>query len=388
MAAAFRSSSWADRAEPAPRPGDAARRGGDETTMAVLARIADETGVQPMRLMREIAALSFGPGKISFADYVRLRLFDDAFWAGADKRTVIGRRRGREIIAQANRADWHGLCANQAAAAAYLSAFGFATPTRAAVYAPNLAAPGGLLLRARDQLRDFLAEPQVYPLLGRPIEAAPGLGTVELVGLDGGHLIHADGGRQPLESFVEHLCENFAAGYVFDHRPAIHPDAAPIAARRLAGARLVTVATDNGPRLFKAAWILPGRSGADGEVTLSLDPRTGAVLGATCGEGLELRHPRNHPETGAPLVGAVVPGWQALRATAVEAARLFAPLGLVGWRILPTAAGPVVLDIDPSPDLVRGQLADRRGVLTPEFQSFLAERRDTAAARAAGDPEN
>ena len=71
-----------------------------------------------------------------------------------------------------------------------------------------------------------------------------------------------------------------------------------------------------------------------------------------------------------------------MRAVAMEAARLFAPLGLVGWRIAPTHQGPVIIDVEESPDLASHQIADRRGVMTREFQAFLAERRETALLRA------
>lgn len=350
--------------------------------MAVLGRIAAQSGVPPMRLMREIASLSFGPGKIAFADYVRLRLFDDDFWVGVDKRTVIGRRRNREIVAQANRPDAGGVCANKVAAGAYLSAFGFAVPRRAAIYAPDLAAPGMMLLRARDQLREFLLTADAYPLLGRPAWAAHGLGAAELLGVDAaaGVLSHADGRRQPVEAFIDHLCDNFTAGYLFDHRPAPHPSLTGVAGDRLTTVSLVTAVTDQGPRLFRACWTLPTRNG---ELILRLDPRTGAVLDCVSDDGLEMRRLAAHPETEAPFAGVRMPDWQALRASAVEAARLFPELGLVGWRIAPSADGAVIVDVDEQPDLLRHQLAERRGVVTPEFQAFLGERRETLALSAA-----
>ena len=43
------------------------------------------------------------------------------------------------------------------------------------------------------------------------------------------------------------------------------------------------------------------------------------------------------------------------------------------------ADGPVILGVDPSPDLSGHQLIDRRGVLNPEFQAYIAARREDAA---------
>lgn len=69
-----------------------------------------------------------------------------------------------------------------------------------------------------------------------------------------------------------------------------------------------------------------------------------------------------------------------VRAVAAEGARLFTQFGLIGWDIAPTLDGPVILGLDPAPDLDLHQLADRRGALEPEFLAFLAERRTLAAA--------
>jgi hypothetical protein len=352
----------------------------DESMMSVLARIATETGAQPMRMMREFAALSFGPGKIAFGDYVRLRLFDDAFWAGADKRGVAGRRRAAEIMAQANHADGHGLAANRLAAKAYLSAFGFAMPQAVAIFAQDLAAPGGALLRTREQLREFLGDPAVYPLIGRPVQQCAGAGEIELldVNVETARLTTSRAGASAdLDGFIEHVSENYAGGYLFERRP--EPDAAWAKALggQLPTVRLITVMTDQGARPFRLCATAQTPDG--GELLLRLDPRNGAVTGASRGAGLEFQDLDRHPWTGAALGGLRVPDWPVMRAMALEASRLLSPLSLIGWELVPTTAGPMILAVDEAPDLARHQLADRRGVLTADFQAFVAARREALA---------
>ncbi|MGA0599420.1 sugar-transfer associated ATP-grasp domain-containing protein [Caulobacter sp. KR2-114] len=352
----------------------------DEPMMSVLARIAGETGAQPMRMMREFAALSFGPGKISFSDYVRLRLFDDAFWAGADKRGVAGRRRAAEIMAQANHADGHGLAANRLAARAYLSAFGFPMPPAAAIFAQDLAAPGGALLRTREQLREFLADPSVYPLIGRPVQAPAGVGEAVLMGVnaDSDRLIGPPGRPSvDLDGFIEHVSENYAGGYLFERRPSPHAAWARALGGHALTVRLITVMTDQGARPFRLCATAATADG--GEILLRLDPRTGAVIGASQGAGLDYRALDRHPQTGAVLTGRAIADWPVMRAMALEASRLLAPLSLIGWEIAPTDQGPVILGVDEAPDLAPHQLADRRGVLTADFQAFVAARREALA---------
>jgi hypothetical protein len=64
---------------------------------STLLKIVAASGMSPLKVMRDFLGLAFGPGRISFADYEALRLFDSAFWAGADRRLVVGHQRNVAI---------------------------------------------------------------------------------------------------------------------------------------------------------------------------------------------------------------------------------------------------------------------------------------------------
>jgi len=375
-----------------PRPDarpDARALTGEPPMMAALSRMSGETGVPPMRLMREFAALSFGPGRISFHDFVRLRLHDEAFWEGRDRRTVVGQRRSRELALQINhRDDGRGLAANRLAANAYLAAFGFPVVPTVAIYAHDLAAPSPALLRSRDELREFLFRAP-YPLFGRAMEG-PGRGAVGLAGCDRseGVLHTLDGRRLDLDAFVDGVRENHWTGYLFQPRVRPHPEVAGLCGQRLASVRLLTLADDQGPRVARACWTFPGgRTVSDspvrpGTLLAQLDPRTGAILRVVRGSGFDLRNLTRHPDTGATLIGARVPGWEALKATAVEAARLMSAMPMIAWDIAPSPQGPMILKLAETPDLGPYQIADRQGLLDGEIAELLARQRQAAAERA------
>ena len=142
---------------------------------AAFARMAEAAGAPPAHLMADFAALAFGPGRISFADYERLRLYDAAFWGAADRRAVAGAAQGRRIARIANfRRDCWGLASDRLASSAYLAAHGLPTVPTLAIYRAGLAAPGASLLRTRDELRQFLQERAGAPLIARPSEGGPG----------------------------------------------------------------------------------------------------------------------------------------------------------------------------------------------------------------------
>ncbi len=351
--------------------------------MASLARMAEQSGAPPTRLLGEFAALALGPGRLTFTDYVRLRLYDDAFWSGADKKTVIGERRNRDVCQAINQHRGGGMIANRLAAQAYLGAFGFPVPGVSAIFAKGVASPGPGLLRGRGELRQFLSAGGVYPLIAGPIDGVADRQKT-IIGFDqvSQMLEFEGGGRLALDSYIDDVCE--CERFLFQHAPAPHPSLGGFAGARLAPVSLVTLTTDDEPRLLRAAWRIPvddgaGRRTRRGDLCARLDIRSGAVLRVTRGVGLDLEEVIRHPTTGARLIGATVPGWQSLRATAIEAARATRPLALIGWEIAPCAAGPMIIVACETPDLSLGQLVDRRGLLDAEFCAVLADRRHSAA---------
>jgi hypothetical protein len=58
----------------------------------------------------------------------------------------------------------------------------------------------------------------------------------------------------------------------------------------------------------------------------------------------------DHPMTGAPVAGRIVPLWPALHALARTAHRVFADRMLVGWDIALTPAGPILIEGNSYPD--------------------------------------
>lgn len=331
---------------------------GHEAMPAAFARMAEASGAPPAHLMADFAALAFGPGRISFADYERLRLYDAAFWGAADRRGVAGAAQVRRIARIANfRRECWGLASDRLASSAYLAAHGLPTVPTLAIYRAGLAAPGASLLRTRDELRQFLQEHAGAPLIARPSEGGPGRRLFA-------------GAADPaaeIDRFIDAVSDAGPVSWLFQAPLAPHPALADT--RRIAPVRLITLAAGDAALVARAAWLFGGPD----EVVASLDLRSGAAVRLS---------PALAPQRGESAPADLrVPDWPALKAVAAEGARLFAQFGLIGWDIAPTAGGPVILGLDPAPDLELHQLADRRGVLEPEFLAFLADRRALAADR-------
>src|SRR5262245_14571569 len=82
----------------------------------LLMKMVAATQSSPLKIMREYTSLAFGPGCVSFSEYHKLRLFDEAYYAGQDKRAVIGWKRNAQINLAANfRYDWWGMLSDKIA---------------------------------------------------------------------------------------------------------------------------------------------------------------------------------------------------------------------------------------------------------------------------------
>jgi hypothetical protein len=349
---------------PTPRPPPAAapappRRAAEPGMMAQLGRLAVAAGAPAPQLMADFAALSLGPGRIALADYERLRLYDHGFWAAADRREAVGARRGHELALAANpRHDAFALAADRLASGAYLAAHGLPTVPLLALYRADLASPSRSLLRSKGELREFLEGHADTPLVAQPAE--------------GGRprLLFAGKDRDPagdIERLVAETGDTPGVTWLLQPLLAPHPAHARLTGGRLAPVQLLTVAGDEGVTVARALWRLGGRD----DLVASLD-----LAGGRAVDLFPAAEPHHRQAAPADLA---VPEWPVLKATVSEAARVFSQFGLLGWEAAPCADGPVILGLDPVPDLDLPQLADRRGLLDGAFQAFLADRRRLAA---------
>lgn len=386
--------SFLSRKQKTEAPADAASfdtaHGGPQMSMAeCMQRAAQQTGAPPMQLTREYSRLAFGPGKVSFEDYVKYRLFDDAWLNGADKADFIGARRNRDLVIEINyRHDWHGLLTNKLVSTSYLAAYGLPTIAPLAIYAPGMTIASGILLRSRAELRAFLLDESHYPIFGKPVESFQSLGALALLGCDAasGELIAVGEKRLKVDETLDDIEKHYGAGYLFQKMVKPHRDLIPKIGERLATVRILTIATPEGPRAFRAGWKIPAAGNvADnfwrpGNMLAGLDFETGRIERVTIGAGFEMKDVTRHPDTGAELIGLGVPDWEKMKATAVEGAKVLRHFGIIGWDMAATDDGPVIVEANETPDFGLVQIADRRGIICREFNDLIARQQAANAA--------
>lgn len=354
------------------------KAGGTDFASALQA-IAKDYGRPLQQVVMEIARLSFGPGKVSFDEYMALRLFDDAGLGGADKSAFAGLKAAQSLWLTAN-ADptWFGIVDHKLAITTLLSGYGLPTIPTAALFAPGRRYPAITTLTSPEDLAAWLRH-ATYPLFGKPISSNRSLGSASLVafGADADVVTLLSGERVGVGAFCAEIAAKFADGYLLQPRVDPHPAAKEICGDRLACVRVMTINGAAGPEVLRAVWKIPaGDNVADnfwrGNIVCQIDLESGRVLRAITGTGLASRQLETHPDTGATLAEIQVPGWSSIIQTALDGAAALPDVPLIGWDIAATANGAVIVEPNNTPDLFMVQLADRRGILDARFKAFLA----------------
>lgn len=367
---------------------DVARASTGGSTAEQIARIRGATGLGHGAIVGAFARLARGPGKLSFADFVRLRLFEPQA-PGAALNEFVGQRRNRDICVTVNyRHDWYGLMSDKVAVTSYLKSYGLPAIPIAAIYAAGLNGEG--VLASREALEPFITTPSHLPLFGKPVDGCQSLGSIGLRAYRaaGREFETTDGRRIALERLLSDIETNYAAGYVFQPLIRPHPDVTSLCGERLACARILTALTETGPKVIRTCWKIPaGANMADnywraGNLLAQVDIDSGRVLRATSGAGLEARVHDRHPDTDIPLPGFVIPQWAEMKALALRGARLMRHMPLIGWDIAPSESGAVIVEMNETPDFFLVQFADRRGILDAEFRAFMDFQAKNAAAHA------
>ena len=343
----------------------------------------------PLALMWRYLRLVLGPGRLSPDDFLRLRIFDEAFYGGADVGEFVGASRYRTLCYAVNyRHDWLGMLSNKIASMSYLTAYGLPVIPAKAIYAPRTGSAGSGVICDAAALKEFLLSPESYPLFGKPIEGSNSLGSIALVGcVSSTHeLLTSIGERVHTEDLIAEIDARYPTGYLFQERAAPHSAITAVCGDRLATVRFLTIIAEDGARVFRACWKLPsGINVADnywrsGNLLAQIDRESGRIMRVTSGSGSGMREYTVHPDTQSPLVGFVHPQWEEMKALALKGARLMANVPLIGWDIACTDKGPVIVEMNEHPDSFLMQFADRRGIFDDEFKKFLAFQEKNRAA--------
>ena len=350
---------------------------------ATMVRVSRLYGPSPLRQMREMYALRFGPGKLALPEYYSNGLYDPDIPMAAKKQYVgkigswlINTRLSPDLLTRTRH-----FIEDKVMYTALLDRLGLPTThTQAAAQADR---NFGCIpaLRTATELHQFLTSDAVYPLFGKPCAGRGSVGSALFTGVENGEIVMGNGQRANLDAFCEEVFADFPDGFIFQTALTQHPALSEIAGSAIGTMRVVTIRDETGIRVLYTVWKVPSPTAMSDNfwqkgsmVAQVLD--SGRVGKCRIGTGLDGRWIDTHPITGQAFEGFCIPHWDAVTRTACEGHALFPEFGMVGWDVAITPDGPVLIECNDNPFHVLWQLANGQGIRNPDFMHAF----DKAAA--------
>lgn len=353
------------------------------------------TGKSVSRQLREAIALRLGRQRIGISEYLEYGLWDPKL--SADERAeFIGWRTSAELDRRFNNDFSRVLANDKLINYIMLNAQGLPMPRPLATYSANRRRIANeISLHTRDEVLSFLASTN-YPVFVKPISAGYGRGVSGLAGFDGTHAQLLDGTSIEFGKFFAPFEFLPFQGMLFQECAASHP-----AIQELTGStaicciRMICLVTRQETTVHTAFFkIVTGRNMLDnfshgdyGNLLATIDTEHGVITHAIRRIGPEGAIER-HPDTGMPLIGFRLPGWESAIALAKEATRHFPGLGIQNWDVALTPTGPVLIELNTESELAVPQAINRRGMmderLKQALQTLTKERQATAKSALAG----
>ena len=336
-------------------------------------RRALESGKSLGSMIKEIASLQFGKGKLQPEEYFLYQLYDDERYTPEAKRTFMGIR-GPTV-----ESPWAQVVHDKPTLTAILQGLGLPVPhTQAIVHTDRMFA-GAQALRTPDDLRHFLREDAAYPIFGKPFDSACSLGTANITEFDYANdaLILSDGESVDLDTFVDQV-KKLDWKYLLQTLMLPHPDVAKIIGDRVSTVRMFVVADDEGCELMRASWKIPASiNGADnfwrtGNILAGIDVETGRIV-KTLQRTKDGTQPIDkHPLTETSFEDLVFPRWDEMRDLVLRAAPNLPGCFCQGWDVALTDVGPVLVELEgDGGDPIMEQLCFDTGLLQGRYERLL-----------------
>jgi Sugar-transfer associated ATP-grasp len=191
--------------------------------------------------------------------------------------------------------------------------------------------------------------PQV-DLISKPTNIYCGIGVLQwhyVQELDGWQCEDKVWSQQALIQEVKRLSLESGSQYLLQHKATNHVAIQQLAGRGVSTVRLVTYMDQGSPHFLIACFRMPtGESFVDNFAAggIASPVYADGTLGSATAKDIRLGNFDRHPDTGAVITGAQLPYWSETIHQALEAHRCFHEIPFIGWDIIITDVGPLLLE--------------------------------------------
>jgi hypothetical protein len=344
-------------------------------------REAAGSGKSLTGLVRDIAKLGWGAGKLQPNEYFLYKLYDDARFTPEIKKTFLGADRLAQLLFALDM-PWPEIAHDKPTLTALLRGHDLPTPETQAMRHANRTFPGAKSLRSKKDVEKFLRKEARYPIFTKPTDKMCSLGVANIERFDAASdsIVTSSGRNVSVSEFANQVEQYAEGGYLFQTRLNPHPKIAKIVGPQMSSVRMFVLVDDAGPVLLRASWKIPsGETVADnfwrsGNMLAGIDVETGKIIRVLKRTATGTEPADKHPKTGANFGGLAFPEWSKMRDIVMRGAAAVPSCHFQGWDVALTDQGPVLVELEgDGGDPIMEQLCFDSGLLQGRYLEFATK---------------
>ncbi|MCB1772076.1 MAG: hypothetical protein KDI88_00550 [Gammaproteobacteria bacterium] len=318
--------------------------------------------------------------RIGVSEYYELELFDRQKFS--DLHRCIGRHGSARIDRLLNNDYWRATANDKILNYALLVHFGLPIAETVATFnAGHARIAQERRIADDDALHAFFADSDAYPLFAKPVHGSYGKGTFSLQSYDPGSrtFVAPNGGQVSLNDIIEAGRRPQFKGLLIQRTLQPHPTVLETVGPSTSCVRVILVRDGDEAFIHFAFWKIARAHnitdnfsyGRHGNLLGSVDVDSGEVRRVINGLWPDGRDITDHPDSGQPLSGFVLPDWPRAKETLIEASHIFPGLSLQNWDVAFCEQGPVLLELNTEPDLQVPQMLAGTPFIDDRLQAVL-----------------
>jgi len=334
-----------------------------------------KSGRRPLDLTREFFRLNRGCGKLTWPEYVQYGAYDKSRHNPEDQSRFLTNTLHWPITRVCCDMTWQATTEDKWLCSHILARSAIAVPeTLAVIDKTERTYAETHKISTAAQLRDFMTSRDVLPLFGKENRGICSFGAFLAVDADENAMLLKGHGWLKYDTCMDqfvgttpYLLQRLVRNHGFFERYI----------ESLATVRVCILVADDGIKIPFAILKLPSRDNvADsfwrpGNLACNLDVQSGKILTVRSKDHFGTIDHTVHPETGVPLLGEIVPGWDRILDLAHSCAPIFHPVRYQSMDIAIAQDGPVLIEVNTGGGFDLPQLASGRGFLTDDVRDFF-----------------
>jgi hypothetical protein len=363
------------------------------------ARLAQEqTGKGWTTQLREIEALRHMGGQCGISDYYWYKLYDPSYQEGRGAPDFLGWRLQGNLSLALNPRNGVLPAWDKTVFMLMANAAGLPVAPVLACFHPStrISESLGSHLKTTAEVANFLRNPALYPLFGKPVYSQQGYGSASLASynpttdrlgyLDGGGISIADF-VQRLTTSVDHRYHRPECGYLFQKSFTLDPQLEAFTKwPAICGVRIICLNGPDGVTPIRAIWKVatpPNHVdnfslGKNGNLLANVNLTTGEIGKLIGGFWPRTQVLDESPTSGQSARGLKLPGWSKIIDACHRAGPAFPLMKIHHWDFALTDQGPLILELN---DLGGTEIAQVHGcgLLSLQTRAFLKQHAKASA---------